>query len=362
METPSFAPDRTSQSSHLSDSSSSTTDSSNFTTPSAMPADHAELSIRRLRSHDVVRGSPKQTCEEIPSVPVLPDPSAPLVQVTSLKSWIHPTTENTARILNSPSSQEEIEVVIDSIKRQFDSESPPDSQYLIVKNIPRKLFKTLVKNDETPKGVRVLILNLPQTILYKIMPNALHELIIWRFGDWLCDTLKDMGLRSRKLPPDFEIAGSTRRIGSASQKEPDSCFFPGGVSFPEGPDNWPSLVLEVGLSASLAQLRADVQWWYANSGHRTKIMVLISAQYHSQSHSRDVSIEIWTEVENQSELRTRGWQSQVLQCTQRASFTNGVVSGPVLVIPFQTLMRRPAQNPAETDLELTPECILLICQ
>ncbi|CAG7940666.1 unnamed protein product [Penicillium salamii] len=375
VETPSFAPYRTSQSSHLSDSS-------NFTTHSTMPADHAELSTRRLRSHDVVRGSPKQTSKEIPSVPVLPDPSSPLVQYPKFnpsnaaedcfETEIHPTTVRTAWIINRPSSREEIEVAIDIIKEEFDSDCPPPSQYLLVKCIPSKLFKALLKDQETPKGVCVLILHHKQEILYRIMPGAWHQLIVQRFNRWIDITLGAMGVSFwDSNPPDYDLAGSTRRIGCSSEKEPDSSFYPGGLPVPEGPVVlWPSLVLEAGVSESLAQLRADAQWWYANSGHRTKIVVLIYAPSHSQPnsqspsqfHSRDVSIEIWTEVESQSELRTRGRQSQVLQCTQRASFTNGVVSGPVLVIPFQTLMRRPAQNPAETDLELTPEFILRICR
>lgn len=40
---------------------------------------------------------------------------------------------------------------------------------------------------------------------------------------------------------------------------------------------WPSLVLEVGLSESVPQLRTDARWWYSNSDHRTQLVVLISA-------------------------------------------------------------------------------------
>ncbi|CAG7988306.1 unnamed protein product [Penicillium salamii] len=366
METPSFAPDRTSQSSHLSDSSS-------FTTHSTMPAGNTELSELSIRSRDVDRGS-----KQISPVSDLLDSSSPLFQYPKFnpsnaaedcfETEIHPTTTRTALIINRPSSREEIEVAINMIKKQFDSGCPPPSQYLLVKCIPSKLFKALMEDQETPKGVCVLILHHKQEILYRIMPGAWHQLIVQRFNQWIDITLGAMGVSFwDSNPPDYDLAGSTRRIGSASEKEPDASFYPGGLPVPEGPVvAWPSLVLEAGVSESLAQLRADAQWWYANSGHRTNIVVLISAQFHSQSHSQchspDMSIEIWTEVENQSELRTRGWQSQVLQCTQRASFTNGVVSGPVLVIPFQNLMRRPAQNPTETDLELTPEFILKICR
>ncbi|CAG8216650.1 unnamed protein product [Penicillium salamii] len=42
------------------------------------------------------------------------------------------------------------------------------------------------------------------------------------------------------------------------------------------------------FNSDLTALGFDPKWWYANSGHRTKIVVLVSAQ----SHSRDVSIEI----------------------------------------------------------------------
>ncbi|CAG8931552.1 unnamed protein product [Penicillium salamii] len=42
------------------------------------------------------------------------------------------------------------------------------------------------------------------------------------------------------------------------------------------------------FNSDLTALGFDPKWCYANSGHRTKIVVLVSAQ----SHSRDVSIEI----------------------------------------------------------------------
>ncbi|CAG8144493.1 unnamed protein product [Penicillium salamii] len=282
-------------------------------------------------------------------------PSSNAAEDSSFETEIHPTTVRTAWIINRPSSREEIEVAIDIIKEEFDSDCPPPSQYLLVKCIPSKLFKALLKDEETPKGVRVLILGHKQEILYRIIPGDWYQFIVPRFNKWLDYTLEAMGLSS--VTCDFTFGGATRQTNGMYRKEPDSSFFLGNPSATGGPVVWPSLVLEAGISESLPQLRADAQWWYANSGNRTKIVVLIS----TQSNLSDVVIEIWTEIANQSDHMTRGRQSHVLGCTQTARYTNGVGTGLPLDIPFEDLMRRPKRNQEEEDPQLTLEWVKWLC-
>lgn len=110
------------------------------------------------------------------------------------------------------------------------------------------------------------------------------------------------------------------------------------------PDNWLSLVLEIGMSESLPQLRADASWWYSNSDGNTRLVVLIHANY-EEVNDWYAEIEIWTEV-------TQGRPDKVFERTQHTRLENGVLNGPILRLDFETLMCRPAQSNQEHYLEL----------
>lgn len=262
----------------------------------------------------------------------------------------------TAHILDRPSSLDQLWDYLDVLKDELVSENPPSSQYLLVRRIPDDLFSALVEHPEVPKGVRATILHHEHEILYKIMPYHYHEKISRQFGTWINDALGKMGLSF--LNYDFWLGGAGRSTGRVCSKEADAAFFPGREPAAGEPIPWPSLVLEVGLSESVPQLRTDARWWYSNSDHQTQLVVLISANL----NSHDADIEIWTQVVNQRlEATTRGQDTHVLACTKSARLRNGVVSGNALEIDFQTMMGRPPQNPQETDLQLSPFWIQRIC-
>ncbi|CAG7997717.1 unnamed protein product [Penicillium salamii] len=345
MENPSFAPDRASQPFHLSDSS-------NFTTDSTMPADHAELSTRRLRSHDVVRGS-----KEIPPVSGLPDSSSPVLQDSSFESGIDPTTERTAYILRKPSSRGEIKAIIEEIHDQLTSASPSHSQYLWVQYIKSDLFAELNDEKLALKGVRTTVFYEKNEILYKVMAGPFHEKIPRGMVSWIEHVFHPMHIEYWN--EDFWSGGTGEKDGRFCSKQPDASFYPGPDPLPGQPIPWPSLVVEVGMSESARQLQADARWWYSNSGHQTKVVVLIDAD----PITHNANVEIWTPVLNQHRgADTRDRPTHVLECTQRAHLRNGVVQGADLRIPFQAVMRRPIANPLETDLILTAAQIRRICR
>lgn len=76
------------------------------------------------------------------------------------------------------------------------------------------------------------------------------------------------------------------------EDQPGHCRDP----FAQGaPDNWPSLVLEIGMSESLPQLRADASWWYPNSDGNIRLVILIHANY-EETNDWYAEIEVWSEV------------------------------------------------------------------
>lgn len=66
-----------------------------------------------------------------------------------------------------------------------------------------------------------------------------------------------------------------------------------GGPIPErrGHDKWPTFVIEAGVSESLAQLRLDMQWWFAASNHDVKIVLLAKLD----SSRRMITLEKWME-------------------------------------------------------------------
>lgn len=274
----------------------------------------------------------------------------------NIDSGIDATTRLTARILDRPRSREEIFDQIEALKNDLDSEDPPKSQYLLIRGISPRLFSDLTNDPDQIKGVRATINHANKEILCK-MTNSRHERVVRAFDEWIKEHLRLMGLSF--LNNDFWLGGSGRSIGRICDKEPDTSFHPGAPPPLDAPTPWPSLVLEVGISESLAQLRRDAQWWYSNSGCQTKIVVLIS----SNKNSYDATIEIWTEVDNsRGGPRTRNRSDFFLGRSMSARLRDGVVTGDSLVISLQTLMRRPPLSPLETDFELSDAWFKKICQ
>jgi hypothetical protein len=359
METrPSFAPHQTSQTFHPSSFSPSTF----HPTMSSGNADSFQANSRSRREAQSPESgatsvlSPEATS---PKASMQQSPASSHVSSTpeSIDLGVDPITLLTAHILDRPSSLDQLWDYLDVLKKELVSEDPPSSQYLLVRRIPDDLFSALVKDPEVPRGVRSTILHHEHEILYKIMPYHYHGKISHQFDTWINDALGKMGLSF--LNYSFWLGGAGRSTGRVCSKEADTAFFPGREPAAEAPIPWPSLVLEVGLSESVPQLRMDARWWYSNSDHQTQLVVLITAN----SNSHDADIEIWTEVVNRRNgATTRGQKTHVLDCTKSARLRNGVVSGDALEIDFQTLMGRPPQNLEETDLQLTPFWIQRICQ
>ncbi|KAJ5417630.1 uncharacterized protein N7487_001180 [Penicillium crustosum] len=89
----------------------------------------------------------------------------------------------------------------------------------------------------------------------------------------------------------------------------------------------------------------------------TKLVVLIDV---TTENPYRVDFEVWTEVVNQSTIHsTRSRPTRVLQCTQRASLQNGVVTGAPLILDFITLMYR-APRVGEHDISLGAADLRLI--
>lgn len=250
-----------------------------------------------------------------------------------------------------PRSLEDIDDVIEELKAEFDrhtldAHTPKPSQYIWVHKIPQPLFTQIETDLELFPGVRVTVAYTEPSMLLKVMPGRQHERIICNFRTIVLGYLNYMGLSLQN--GDFTGQGAERTPGVVSSKEPDWAFGPYDARVDSAADEYPSLVLEIGASESSDQLRQDARWWYANTNQETKLVVLIDVT----DNPYRVDFEVWTEVVNQSTVHsTRSRPTTVLQCTQRVSLQNGVVTGAPLILDFATLMHR-APRVGEHDISL----------
>jgi hypothetical protein len=74
----------------------------------------------------------------------------------------------------------------------------------------------------------------------------------------------------------YSLNADTRYHGRAFTKEADQSLNPSRDTFSD--KEWPSLVIETGLSESEAQLRADVYWWFSNSDYKVNVVILFHIQ------------------------------------------------------------------------------------
>jgi hypothetical protein len=124
-----------------------------------------------------------------------------------------------------------------------------------------------------------------EILIDKLMVGVMHEGVAREFA-------KMFDIKSFRLGVDESLlaTGSGRfgRRGGRS-KEGDLGYKP--LSRPMI-DDWPSFVVEVGVSESLAMLRRDAAFWITNSDGRTRIVLVLSVN----QRDRQILVERWEEV------------------------------------------------------------------
>jgi len=103
------------------------------------------------------------------------------------------------------------------------------------------------------------------------MVGAVHE-----FTNRIFAQCMDLKLFTMNMLGEIEPMGSAQCNIPDSGKEPDSSYKPHLVRPRE--DDWPTLVMEIGVSEKLAGLQNDARWWLHNSRKMVKTAILISVK------------------------------------------------------------------------------------
>jgi hypothetical protein len=233
------------------------------------------------------------------------------------------------------------------VKSQYDrlQKGDTDQQYLAFKPVTvDDLAKIDRARGSIGKHIRLAHYADIGLLIVKI-PTAQHESAHGNLGNRLISKAVRMGI------PDAELhyVGATRFHARKSSKEGDSSYRP--YSLRPNSTDWPTIVIESGVSESLRHLKDDADWWLTKSGGAVNIVIIISVN-RAQS---TLQIEKW-------ELGPRTGRRLTLRSTQRIPTkmheitidSTNTVTGAPLILDFDEIFLRPAV-PAESDITFTAQ-------
>jgi hypothetical protein len=164
-------------------------------------------------------------------------------------------------------------------------------------------------------------------LIVKLMIGVMHEGVAYEFASMFKGKLFRLDVRASLL------ATGSGRFGhrGGRSKEADIGYKP--ISR-EMEDDWPSFVVEVGESESLAMLRSDAAFWITNSDGRTRIVIVLSIN----RRDRQILVERWEEVPRRRPNQSTANYSRIPRLMQSLTLNADVeYDGPSLEIPAEKL-------------------------
>ncbi|KAG0135874.1 hypothetical protein HOY82DRAFT_628697 [Tuber indicum] len=176
--------------------------------------------------------------------------------------------------------------------------------------------------DTHHKGLRFMYLNNEQALIVKIMPGAAHEMANGSLAIAFWIKAHAMGVNQALGP-----INSKRFRGIGGQKEADAAVKP--LLYRPLETDWPTLVIECGVTESLKHLRAVAHWWLEKSMRDVKIVLLVSVS----KAARTIHLEQWEMFTVQSQLSTRSSSHPPIIKPTKIRTVNIVGPVPAPVIP-----------------------------
>ena len=127
--------------------------------------------------------------------------------------------------------------------------------------------------DREYKGVRYEWHGDLEVLIVKV-PTKVHETAAATFGSEIDFTARTMGLP--QIERQLLGAGKCTAPGGTPSKEPDWSMVNANVR--PSPDDFPTIVIEVGFSETLQKLRNDARLWFSMSSNDVQIVILIAVR------------------------------------------------------------------------------------
>jgi hypothetical protein len=184
-----------------------------------------------------------------------------------------------------------------------------------------------------------------EILIVKLMVGVMHEGVAHEFASMFNGKLTLLGVRA------LVVATGSGRFGrrGGRSKEADVSYKPHSH---RRKHDWPSFVIEVGVSESLAMLRTDAAFWITNSDGRTRIVIVLSVN----ERDKRILVERWEEGPRIQPNRSTANYSRIPQLMQSLTLNVDVkYDGPPLEIPAEKLFDGLPPNIPAGEFLFTPD-------
>lgn len=218
---------------------------------------------------------------------------------------------------------------------------------LLLTGITEDCIDTAINQLPFRRFIRVWCHPDVNSAILRIMLGCRHEVASRTFFHYIANAVQDIPNHS---PTSIKGVGSTRFHSTPGQrsKEGDE-----GIKCRTraGRDNWPNVMLEVGCSEPLSQLRIDAEWWLVSSKGATNMVIII--QISQQPDALD--LEVWKMKPNPSRL-TRSSPAEIPFCASTIHVdAHGALTPPnaTLTVSYTALFDLP--TPYAPDIVITTQ-------
>ncbi|CAK9857022.1 unnamed protein product [Sphagnum jensenii] len=222
-------------------------------------------------------------------------------------------------------------------------------QYLAFTSVSQESLDEIDRTREERRGwlprMTILYDGREEILIVKLMMGVMHEGVAHQFARMFDIKLFLLGVDESLVPT---RSGRFGRRGGRS-KEADIAYKPRSRPMI---DDWPSFVIEVGVSESLAMLRRDAAFWITNGDGRTRIVIVLSFNRRDQQ----ILVERWEEVPRREPNQSTANYSRIPGLMQSLTLNAAVeYDGPSLEIPAEKLFDGPPRNIPGGEFLFTPD-------
>ena len=224
----------------------------------------------------------------------------------------------------------------------------PTTPYLFFCPVTQKQLANIERaRRDRYKTLRFLYLNEPQTLIVKIFPGQVHELVVDEFVFTLRKEIEAKG-QGEKI---CSMRSSTFK-GLECSKQADGALRP-VVARPDV-YGWPSVVFECGVTESPRRLACDARWWFHNSKGAVKMVII----FFVSASTKTVTIEIWERARMENASVTQGNDGDGdevdLPVVKETTTINAKNVSSTLTFRFKAIfLRAPRKKRGEGDYTLT---------
>jgi hypothetical protein len=180
-----------------------------------------------------------------------------------------------------------------------------------------------------------------------------HERVASAFAEKFAVERTRLGILDEFLP----MGTGRNQLADGVGKEPDASYKPQTRRNME--DDYPSFVVEVGVSESLAQLRIDTERWLTKTGGETRIVLLMFLNV----GARTLEFERWQHSVFPPQRITRSGPAWAPHRAQTLTYDDntGQITGDPLILPINLLLDTVPPHVPGGEISISRQELLRFC-